>query len=471
VTGWLSNTFFKYLVILGCLIFGFNSCPAPAQAPDRCRHVWGFIDKHGNFTIRPKHTIGKFSEGLAWRWVSGDRFFPITYKVIDKRGHIRFKIDVLSRPSDFHCGLAAIQNKDNKYGYVNKKGEIAIPCQFTKVGEFSRGLAEVIASKELKRCTIDTRGRIISERPWSPEPHTFWPYGTAIHDRNGKMTFVENGVVLDHMRLSHSSEGLSWAKIYATPYTDPVVGFVDSDNRIAFILGPEIEEAGDFHEGLAPVLVKQKGSDALGRPVFHQIGFINRWGKLVIPAKYSVESLEWIYFSEGIARISLDGYRNCYIDKKDRLLGQFPEGDDFSNGQAAVEAFIDDKGNVIDAADTSHEHQTQLSYEVALLKLLKTKLAHTKSPNLIEFTVTPGEHGLLDVAIEHGSGDAGFDEMVRVMAQGIERPRAGPSIFRRSPATFKLLNGELSVGFPGRARGHLKTLPTLPPGTPIPDSE
>jgi len=168
----------------------------------------------------------------------------------------------------------------------------------------------------------------------------------------------------------------------------------------------------------------------------------------------------------------LDGYRNCYINKKGKLLGKFCAGDDYHNGQAAVEALIDDRGNVIDPADTSHGYQTPLSYEVALRDLLKVKLAKQQSANPIEFEFGCGEDNFLGLTLLKGSGDEGFDTMVLALARSIERPRHG--LLNSSwggPYAFKLVNGELSAEYPGRPRRRQKTVPTLPEGTPIPDSE
>lgn len=43
----------------------------------------------------------------------------------------------------FSEGLAAVK-KDGKFGYINTKGELVIPCQFSKAGAFSEGLTIVM---------------------------------------------------------------------------------------------------------------------------------------------------------------------------------------------------------------------------------------------------------------------------------------------------------------------------------------
>ena len=50
---------------------------------------------------------------------------------------------------NFSEGLAAVMNQHNKYGFINKKGEEVIKCQFDHVHSFSNGLAAVLNNERL----------------------------------------------------------------------------------------------------------------------------------------------------------------------------------------------------------------------------------------------------------------------------------------------------------------------------------
>ena len=59
---------------------------------------------------------------------------------------VEFKDATLPKYSElrpFCEGLAAVKNRNNLWGFINKKGEEVIACQFTSVGDFSERLAAV----------------------------------------------------------------------------------------------------------------------------------------------------------------------------------------------------------------------------------------------------------------------------------------------------------------------------------------
>lgn len=61
--------------------------------------------------------------------------------------------------------LASVSNGD-KYGYINKQGEIVIPYQWFGAGGFSEGLAHVSVSF-MKMGYINTEGEMIVPARWS----------------------------------------------------------------------------------------------------------------------------------------------------------------------------------------------------------------------------------------------------------------------------------------------------------------
>ncbi|MCP4643285.1 MAG: WG repeat-containing protein, partial [bacterium] len=99
--------------------------------------------------------------------------------------------------------------------------------------------------------------------------------------------------------------------------------FINGQGGYAF--GGTFEEAGDFGEGLAPVMRKGKW------------GFVDKTGALVIPTRLD----DATGFTEGRARIGVDdGSRRLFgfIDKKGNVVvqPQFVKAGRFSGGLAHV---------------------------------------------------------------------------------------------------------------------------------------
>lgn len=130
----------------------------------------GYIDKEGEVIIQPQFTVAKdFSEGLAMVQVGEYGTAKVGY--IDKTGKLVIApqfdsvYDVIKTPNDvskplryyrsgrerdFSEGMAAVKINE-KWGYINKLGQIVIPTQFVYAGQFKEGLAAVALRKGNKR--------------------------------------------------------------------------------------------------------------------------------------------------------------------------------------------------------------------------------------------------------------------------------------------------------------------------------
>lgn len=87
-----------------------------------------------------------FNEGLAAVVYTKKDKSEIQY--IDKKGNIKLSIKKLGgkqikSASIFNEGMAWVENEDGKYGYINKKGELVIPCKYDSANLFHEGLAKV----------------------------------------------------------------------------------------------------------------------------------------------------------------------------------------------------------------------------------------------------------------------------------------------------------------------------------------
>ncbi len=87
-----------------------------------------------------------FSEGLAAVIYGEDDKAEIQY--IDKKGNIRLILHKIGgskivAASRFSEGLAWVKNDKEKYGYINKSGELVIPFIYDNAKPFNQGLAEI----------------------------------------------------------------------------------------------------------------------------------------------------------------------------------------------------------------------------------------------------------------------------------------------------------------------------------------
>lgn len=133
--------------------------------------LYGYIDLNGNLIIRCNYTwASNFSEGLAkvvkqentkkvndpiWNF---DQSFEFVY--IDKKGETAISTP-FSICGDFHNGRAYVMGKNNKYGFINNRGDEIIPCIYDEVRDFSDSIALVRISDTLYY--IDTEGKRISQ--------------------------------------------------------------------------------------------------------------------------------------------------------------------------------------------------------------------------------------------------------------------------------------------------------------------
>jgi hypothetical protein len=112
-------------------------------APAKLNEKWGVINKQGEFILKPTYDeITAYSEGLA-KVVQNEK-----YGYIDTSGVLQIPIkyenvfDPFVNMHDFHNNLATIKIGD-KWGFINRKGDLAIKPVYTYVRDFNQGVAWV----------------------------------------------------------------------------------------------------------------------------------------------------------------------------------------------------------------------------------------------------------------------------------------------------------------------------------------
>jgi len=144
---------------------------------------WGFIDKKGKLQIPLRWIEARsFHEGrAAVKGLNG------RYGFVDYRGRLICKLK-WARVSDFHEGMACVYDDNlEKYGYLNSKGQLQIPCMFDSGDAFHEGIAYVeLNGKEIP---IDEGGdRIEAEhdKPIDNEYSSYEKYsGSYAQDEMG----------------------------------------------------------------------------------------------------------------------------------------------------------------------------------------------------------------------------------------------------------------------------------------------
>lgn len=147
---------------------------------------YGYIDKKGNVIVDFKfNSASAFYDGLA--------FTDTGY--IDKSGNVVISSDeytIIFR--DFSDGLVCAK-KNEKYGFIDTKGNVVIDFQYDKAFDFSEGLACV--SKNDKYGYIDKNGNVIIDFQYS-DAHRF-SNGLAYARKNNKYGYInkEGKVIID----------------------------------------------------------------------------------------------------------------------------------------------------------------------------------------------------------------------------------------------------------------------------------
>jgi len=225
-------------------------------------------------------------------------------------------------------------SKDDKWGYVDFKGNEVVVCKYEKLSLFNEGLAAA-SINGIDYGYIDKAGNLVI--PFKYSGGGFFREGSAPVKFGGKWGFIDkkNNNVIDY-RYEYASP---FKEGFASIKKDDKWGFIDKTGKEVF--GIKYDRAYDFSEGFAAVIVGGKFT------------FINRSGKEIIEPLYD----QLNEFKEGFARVKLNGGYG-FIDKIGNQLLEPIYNDvcDFNEGFARVTVklngkwlwgYIDTKGNFI----------------------------------------------------------------------------------------------------------------------------
>ncbi len=160
----------RIIFLIGILFFFFEnsfSQKLPYLIPYRKGNLWGYCDSTKKIIIEPiYHETNLFSEDVAQILLNDS-----VSGFINKKGKLLFSLKGTGS-SEFYHGLLEDINSEDKIGFLDKEGKVAIPYQFEHfdmlVG-FQYGYSPVVKKKINMKDTsyiyeiIDTLGNVLLE--------------------------------------------------------------------------------------------------------------------------------------------------------------------------------------------------------------------------------------------------------------------------------------------------------------------
>lgn len=246
---------------------------------------WGFIDKTGKFVFPPKYDdMRSFNQGFAAVNVGGHwGFVDPNFKSILPTDY--------AKVYDFSGERAAVQDKNAKWGFIDKSGNWIVKPSLLDAGSFAEGMA------------------------WTRDAKGF-----AYIDTNGQELFR---LPADVTTAETFSEGL--AGFYQP--SKGGAGYIDTKGTV--VIKPQFDSVQAFQHGAA-IVHKEKGN------LNFMHGIIDKQGKFLIPLKYRDIASTWI---NDRALVETGPDRHGYIDKTGKLMtpDNFIYALEFSDGLACVQ--------------------------------------------------------------------------------------------------------------------------------------
>lgn len=237
---------------------------------------FGFIDTTGKLIIPIQFSNAtNFEQGRSLVKQNDKQFF------IDKSGKKILSLDDYLLTFPFSENLAmVIKSIDNqqKFGFINSTGKVAIPPKFDVAHEFSDGLALVKQDKQ--QFFIDKTGKKVIDLSPYPQVQSFSnglaKVGTS-WDCDNKYGFIDTTGKLVIPTQFTSAEDFSDG--LALVEKDEKQFFIDTTGKQAIDLS-QYYLAEPFKNGMAKVAKKEENQPP-------EYGFIDTTGKIVIPIEYA----------------------------------------------------------------------------------------------------------------------------------------------------------------------------------------
>ncbi len=233
---------------------------------------WGMVDKNFKTVIQPAYYwLGYMSnEGLvAYKMSREDK-----YGFLNTKGEIAItaKYDGVGM---FQDGVAVVLVGD-KYGAIDTKGQFAINAIYDRLESIGEGRIAFYDYNAEKGGMLDTKGNMIIQAIYDGT-HGFADNGLAPVHSNGKWGYVDkNGNVklsIVYEEAAPFYEGYAWIK----RTEDSNYELIDTNGSTVLTLGKRETPAGVFHNGLCLVDVKNEGGSETSKYIDTKGNMIYSW--------------------------------------------------------------------------------------------------------------------------------------------------------------------------------------------------
>ena len=318
----------------------------------------------------PWREIGYFDE-QGYAWVED---YDGKYGFINRAGDVIVPCEWNS-VGVFEEEVCRVVNEQGLYGYINRRGINVIPCKWQYATDFDNGIAVVRDERENNGC-INKDGEIILPCQYNfDNPYLMLDFHSGMsvfRDTNGKYGCIDiNGHIVvnskwDWIRKSGSllyvkDENEKWGCINKNGKTiiqckwDDIHSF---SNGYALVQGPNklygyLDKRGNM---LTQCIWKYGGSFCEGYACVQDVkglyGYINTLGDCIIPCQWKDADYS---FSDGLARVQNATGLYGFIDRRGEIAIQckFLNCNSFNNGLAVVGnkdgqyGYIDKVGNLV----------------------------------------------------------------------------------------------------------------------------
>lgn len=293
-------------------------------------------------------------------------FYPVRqnnmWGYIDSVGRVRIPIKYEWVDSNFYDGLAAVAMND-KIGFINKRGELTIPCIYEEADHFRNTIS--IVKKGSLYGIITTLGQTVV--PFEYQGILNFSEGMAVIEKNSKYGYIsllgEEVVSAQYQDAGDFSEGLAYVQNANGKY-----GYIDIAGVV--VIPCQYDWVGKFKNGIAKVrlnskfgLIGLKGdtilnceydnigdfADTIAMVVKSgKVGYIGIHGEIIIPLKYEFagDMLSGGMFHNGLAKVQLHKKRG-FINTEGKVIVRLDYDDAMPYAQGLAPVMADKKWGYI----------------------------------------------------------------------------------------------------------------------------
>ncbi|SMC88291.1 WG containing repeat-containing protein [Sporomusa malonica] len=222
-----------------------------------------------------------------------------------------------------------IIKQDDKYGYIDRDGNVVIKPIYLNAKDFAEGVAPV-KIQEGTWSILNTKGEIIGTWKYVDEINAF-SEGLAVVRKGAKYGYINKKQLVIPVKFDNAygfSEGMAVVAIREgntlAERLNAKYGYIDKNGNV--VIDFQYRAAGNFKEGVAPV----SSTTGFGW------GYIDKTGQYVIEPNYFAAK----EFSEGLAPVSVGPGKTGFISHEGKFVipPQYSWASGFSEGIACVKS-------------------------------------------------------------------------------------------------------------------------------------